>query len=397
MVNNIIAVKKLRQTIDFCVKRWYTIMGDKIMIEKFIVSNYKGFNGELVFDLSKTRDYAFNEHLIKNGLVNKGIIYGKNGSGKSNLGFALYDLTVHLTDKQKPNEMIGINYLNLDSNLKEATFTYYFKFEEERIIYSYIKTNINKLIYESLKVNNKEIISYNFLNKNEQFVNVKGTEHLRFDLNNNNLSILKYIYKNTPNDEDSPITKVVKFAENMLWFRCLSDGTGFNGYKEGNDTMDNIIISNNKIEEFESFLLKNELHYHLFAKNVNNENKLFVKFENGEALFSSIISSGTKALWLYYCWSIYFDNVSFLYLDEFDAYYHFETAKLILQAICEKKEMQAIVTSHNTYLMQNSLMRPDCCFILSNNKVTALCDATDKEIREAHNLEKLYRNGAFQE
>ena len=77
-------------------------MGENIMIEKFVVYNYKGFNEEIVLDLSKTRDYAFNLNLIKNGLVNKGIIYGKNGSGKSNLGFALYDLTTHLTDKQKP-------------------------------------------------------------------------------------------------------------------------------------------------------------------------------------------------------------------------------------------------------------------------------------------------------
>ena len=68
-----------------------------------------------------------------------------------------------------------------------------------------------------------------------------------------------------------------------------------------------------------------------------------------------------------------------------------------MKAINNNKNMQAIVTSHNTYLMRNSITRPDCCFILTNNKVTALCDCTDKEIREAHNLEKMYRNGAFQE
>lgn len=39
------------------------------MIEKFKVYNYKGFNEEIILDLSKTRDYAFNTDLIKNDLI----------------------------------------------------------------------------------------------------------------------------------------------------------------------------------------------------------------------------------------------------------------------------------------------------------------------------------------
>ena len=161
--------------------------------------------------------------------------------------------------------------------------------------------------------------------------------------------------------------------------------------------MDEIIINNNKLDDFQKFLLENDLKYELFVRNVNNSNYIFAKFKNGEALFSTIISTGTRALWVYYCWSIYFENISFLFLDEFDAFYHYETAEMVIKAINNNKNMQAIVTSHNTYLMKNSITRPDCCFILTNNKVTALCDCTDKEIREAHNLEKMYRNGAFQE
>ena len=372
-------------------------MGEYIMIEKFTVYNYKGFNEEIVLDLSKTRDYAFNTDLIKNGLVNKGIIYGKNGSGKSNLGFALYDLTTHLTDKQKPSDIFTTNYINLDNEEDAAIFTYEFKFGNDRITYTYAKRNINHLALEIVKLNNEVVVKHIVFNENETVVNVKGVENLRIDLLDPNLSILKYIYKNTPADKDSPVTKIVEFAEKMLWFRCLSEGTSFIGYIPGSTSMDEIIIKNNKLEEFQKFLLNNEIKYNLFVKNVDNNDLIYVKFKNGEAQFSKIISSGTRALWLYYCWSIYFENISFLFLDEFDAYYHYETAEMIMKAINNNKNMQAIVTSHNTYLMRNSITRPDCCFILTNNKVTALCDCTDKEIREAHNLEKMYRNGAFQE
>ena len=61
-----------------------------------------------------------------------------------------------------------------------------------------------------------------------------------------------------------------------------------------------------------------------------------------------------------------------------------------------RKNFQSIVTSHNTYLMSNRLTRPDCTFILSSDGVIrSLAVCTDKELREAHNMEKMYREGVF--
>ncbi|MEG0978261.1 MAG: AAA family ATPase, partial [Bacilli bacterium] len=200
------------------------------MIEKFSVENFKGFKEKIVFDLSKTRDYTFNNDLIKNGIVNKGIIYGKNGSGKSNLGYALYDITLHLTDKPKPIGSYFAYYTNLFSVSKPAIFTYEFNFDGRKITYLYKKTNFNQLIYEEVKEDNKILISCDYTKLKDTIINVAGAENLRVDLLGNQLSILKYIYKNTPPNDSSPITKIVKFAEGMLWFRSLSDGNEFVGY-----------------------------------------------------------------------------------------------------------------------------------------------------------------------
>ena len=61
------------------------------------------------------------------------------------------------------------------------------------------------------------------------------------------------------------------------------------------------------------------------------------------------------------------------------------------------KNCQMIMTSHNTNLMTNRLMRPDCMFILSRNgMLTALCNATTRELREGHNLEKMYIRWEFE-
>ena len=67
-----------------------------IMLCKFKVKGYKGFDNEIVLDFEKHKDYQFNKNLIKDDVINKAIIYGKNGSGKTNIGLALFDITFHL-------------------------------------------------------------------------------------------------------------------------------------------------------------------------------------------------------------------------------------------------------------------------------------------------------------
>ena len=59
--------------------------------------------------------------------------------------------------------------------------------------------------------------------------------------------------------------------------------------------------------------------------------------------------------------------------------------------------MQTILTSHNTYLANNELLRPDCYFILNNGALTSFADSTQRELREGHNLEKMLRQGEFDE
>lgn len=374
-----------------------TARGNFIMIKRFSVSNFKGFKDTLTLDLANHKDYLFNNQLIKNNIINKGIIYGKNGSGKSNLGLALYDITIHLTDKQKPSLSHYTNFSNLNNKSNIVEFKYEFFFDNKSYIYQYAKSNVLELLYEKLvDESNNILIYYDYFNKSNNVINIDEYKSLRIDLPDNKLSILKYMYRNTPTN-DNIISKIIRFAEGMLWFRCLNGGNNYIGFSNGSYSLDEIIIKNNKIKDFEKFLNDNGLNYKLDFKTLNNEYRLLVKFDNGEDFFSNVVSSGTKALWLYYCWSCYFNDVSFLYLDEFDAFYHYETSELIFNSLNLKTNFQSIVTSHNTYLMKNSLTRPDCCFILNNNEIESLSNLTDKEIREAHNLEKMYRNGAFTE
>ncbi|MGN0581463.1 MAG: ATP/GTP-binding protein [Oscillospiraceae bacterium] len=368
------------------------------MLKRFEVENYRGFSEKLVFDLT-ARDYGFNQNLICNGLVSKAIIYGKNGIGKSTFGFALFDIITHLTDNLSLHQD---NYRNLNNLDKPAMFRYYFKFGTDEIIYEYFKFDYSDLQKEKLTLNGKTLIRFDYFSNNsdERFIDKDLKGSLNIELPDNKLSVLKYIYRNTPTSPTSPVTKLIRFCENMLWYRSLSDGNTYMGFKTGGAMLTEVIREYNKLDEFQCFLKENGLDYQLGFEMENGKYVLYSYYNNGQnkAPFYSVASTGTKALLLYYSWSILaFSKISFLFIDEFDAFLHYESSEKLVKMLNEQTGFQSVLTTHNTYLMQNRLTRPDCCFLMTQNKITNLYDATNREIREAHNLEKMYINGAFTE
>lgn len=57
----------------------------------------------------------------------------------------------------------------------------------------------------------------------------------------------------------------------------------------------------------------------------------------------------------------HFKEVRFLFMDEFDAFYHYGLAEKVLSLMAEETDIQMILTSKNTSLLRNRLIRPDCC------------------------------------
>ena len=119
------------------------------MLKKFSVENFKGFQDKITFDIGSPSNYNFNSEIIKNGCVTKGIIYGINSSGKSNLGLAIFDIITHLTDKQKLLSSYDF-YLNMSGRKSFAEFEYTFMFDGHEVVYRYSKNDVNTLKSESL-------------------------------------------------------------------------------------------------------------------------------------------------------------------------------------------------------------------------------------------------------
>lgn len=366
------------------------------MLTRFEVSNYRGFKDSIVWDLSAIRDYSFNKNLTKNKIAKSSVVFGKNASGKSSLCTAIVDITTHLLDTEKdltPPHML--TYIGNDSTV--ISFRYDFLFDKKKVVYQYCKTNMRELLLEVLFVNGKEVLHHNFMNESENFIKIPGAENLRTKGLQRQLSVIKYIYNNTIVDEDSIISKIYNFVSGMLYFRSLREANQYIGYKLGGEKLDDIILRNGKLEEFNKFLSDMELNYHLVPLKLSSGNTVIgAKFENGTVItLNEIASSGTKTLMLFYCWLLDFKNLTFLVIDEFDAYYHHDVSKKVLKIINSYENMQSMVTTHNVTLLNTDQTRPDCAFIIDKTGVRNLCSRTSRELRKNHNIEKLYREGEF--
>lgn len=364
------------------------------MIKRFSVKNFKNFHDEVVLDFSNKRDYAFHTDLIKNGLINKILMYGPNNSGKSNFGAAMMDIATHLSDNQKDNPLYSY-YINGDYIDEEILFTYEFLFDNQTVSYQYTKDSQRKLLGEELQYNGKVIFKYNY--KTSYVSNeIPEAKNINLSQRNTEISALKFIFNNTLYwPDDSPVKQLFTFVQNMLWFRSLRSNE-FMGKDPNAGNLHDFVIKNKLVNEFEAFLRTFGQPYSLCTIHDSDRNVLGVKYKNTKARFDAVASTGTLSLWLFFFWMNRKEKISFVFLDEFDAFYHYEVATNILGYVNKRTDFQSVLTTHTTLLLDNELLRPDCCVILDNGKIKNLSDSTKKIIRIGHNLEKMMLGGEFE-
>ena len=371
------------------------------MLTKFTVENFKNFKTTLEFDFEAS-SYEFNKEATRDDVVKMAIIYGDNASGKSNLGLAMMDIITHLTDNEIYLSDYKNHYLNLESNELNAEFSYHFKFNHKEVTYQYRKSSYNQLEYEELKIQNRTIIQYD-KSKNSRIVSLKSAQHLNFEKMREDQSLVRLVYMNTAISEEDADTdeaifsEFIHFVNSMLHFTSVY-GNNYQGFKPGIKSIIDMIIEFDSVDSYQEFLSDMDVHYNLYVKKVDNQNRIYARFDSGkEADFFNIMSSGTMALSLFYAWYIRFSKESqFVVIDEFDSYFHHKVSKKIIQLL-KKVNCQVVLTTHNTANMSNTILRPDNYYVISDGTVKTIAERAVREVRKAQNIEKMYRAGSFDE
>lgn len=370
------------------------------MLAEFKVRNYKNFRNELCFSLESGKNYEFNQEVIRNGIIKDSVVIGYNASGKTNLGLAIMDIIIHLTDKRekREGETSSLFYSNLYNQDDTVSFMYKFKFDSSFLEYSYEKKNAQQVIGECIKIDGTKVI---INDKDMCFIHLKGSETLNLDNWDNHISLVKYIYANTVLDKEDKdcqvFLKFMKFVNQMLWFSSTERLRALGANISSGNMFESICNLENGVENLESFLHEAKLPFHLLEKDAGEGKTIYCKIGDREVAFAPLMSSGTRALVFLCLWYMQKEGLSFIFIDEYDAFYHTDLAIAMIRKLMMEEKIQVIFTSHNTDIISNELLRPDCYFILEDNVIQPLCNLTDKSLREAHNLQKMYKAGAFYE
>ena len=379
------------------------------MLKKFTLKNYKNFKDEISIDFENIAGYHFSTDCITDGTISKMLIYGRNATGKTNLGKALTDICITVFDVRRYADT-GV-FLNADSIDETATFSYEFRFDNDELIYRYARFSNQELRNEELHINNKTIFSCDFENnkfdfKNLKYINAETANIDRYlksvdigneeELQEPKLPFLRWLISNVALNSDSILIKLANYTRRMLML--TAGNTMLRTSRRMNDAFFELLEDSDRLKDLEDFLNEMGIECKLILQKLpDGQRELYFKHEKLVPFYETA-SSGTLALVDLYRRLIPKNwEPSFIYLDEFDAFYHYEMSEKVINFFKRRyPKCQIIMTSHNTNLMTNRLMRPDCFFILSRaGTLTALCNATERELREGHNLEKMYISGEF--
>ncbi len=266
---------------------------EKDMLQEFRVRNYKNFRDELVFFVTE-QDYDFNVELVKDGIIKDCLIVGENASGKTNLGYAIFDIIRSLTDKNRKEIKIYSNLYNADSIVE---FKYTFRFGESVLKYSYERLSSNVILAERIFVNEKKVLENDFSGAK---VSLKGTENLDLEKWDRSISLVKYVYANTILDKEDAVCNVfyqfMQFVNQMLWFSS-TEGNKYMGFSnEKGDLLESIAGRDRSVEELQEFLRDLGIEYQLLIKDNGEGKNVYCRLGEKEVPLASLVSSGTRSV-----------------------------------------------------------------------------------------------------
>jgi len=384
------------------------------MLKRFEVTNFKNFKESVSIDFGSVGGYQFNADCIKDDTVSKMLLYGKNGTGKTNLGIAVMDIARACAYSSQGNQDAVYSglcngngaVLNADSDSDTVKFDYLFSFDGMEVQYTYSRDAVGVYCTETLYVDSAKIFDFDYANRwfwhgNLELLAAETAAVERFlegiagEETEVTIPFLRWIFFNSVFDKDTVMVKFRNFVDGMR--------SVFGPVKSAGQSAANAVLRNlqgEKLAQLEAFL--NAMGVECKLENSclpDGTNALYFKHKKLLPFFEAA-SAGTLALYDLYCQiAEKLQNLSFVYLDGIDAGFHYETAEKFFMWLKEScPDCQIMLTTHNTHLMTNRLTRPDCvCILTPDGKVQPLNKAYTREIREGYNLEKLYMSGEFGE
>ena len=367
------------------------------MLLQFEVRGFKGFSEPFCWNLA-ARDYTFNNRMIRNHIISKAIVLDESRPGKEELRLALFDVYYHLIDSSDIPETYLQDYLNTAKATREATFRYTFQFDKDLVVYEYAKKSATRILYEKMWINGTQVLDTAGKINGKAFRSVSAVVYNGPELQPDPSypSFVDQIYQALPETDDSPLTRMVRFIEGMAQYESLTT-TGLVRSQKHLQQLEAQLIAEGQplVLAFEAHLKANHYPYHLSV----SQKPQILCFQEGKETprpFSLSAPFAAREQLLFFLWTRRaLGQISFMYMEDFDTICYGRSAEATLNLLFNNRTVQMVIVTHNTHLIRNDLVRPDAVFLRRDNELTPLYKRTNKEIRVALNLEKMYWDGAF--
>lgn len=388
------------------------------MLKSFSVTGYRSFRNRVTLDFGRPHDYNWHndplagDGYITDGIISNALVLGENATGKTNLGYALMDVKdnfVRSSMRFGLGEEEDSSYLNGDSGLEYAEFEYRFAIEGAEVVYTYRKDSHLKVLYEKLELDGSLVFECNMVARvlDAEGLELVGARHLNWEFADDEMSVLGYLSNSLPKAESPVVFALRRFIEGM---GMISVPTRAPRHAMMHSALRPIVRSDELVRRFEGFLRGHGVDERLQVVDGPDGNPALY-FRHGRLVpFARACSSGTLTLLLLFSRFVLREDESrnsFLYIDEFDAYLHYQVAESLVAYFGGVGSCQTVCSTHNTSLVKNTTMRPDCVFMITRAdppggdwlcsalRIESLADRTGREIRRVNNVEHLLRNGEF--
>lgn len=366
------------------------------MLIRFWVSNYRCFRGRTVLDLTDKKNYSYGKDCIRGDFLDKIVLLGDNGAGKTSFGYALMDIITTLTGFSRDvGQCESECFLNGDTGHDRATFHYEFVFNGSFVEYEYAKTSPFDIISERLVLDRNVIFDYNLSDMSCAVMDLHsiGLKDLDAEGLGGPISMFRRIGESSRLSDVPALKGVWDFAQNSVYYRAMWRMDEHIGIMDDEDDVCRYVLENGLLDDLQLFL-RGEcgVDIDLAVK----DGDIVIPTRNVDLPFIRAASRGTILLARLYCWNRRSHGCgALMFLDDFDGMFHYRTSERVMEHIIRHTKAQCIFVTHNVDLISDDALRPDCCMILEGGNIHSLSSLTNKSIRRGHNLSKMLRDGEF--
>ena len=405
-------------------------------IISFKAKNFKSYKDEVEFSFralnSDFRPGNYHEVELSNGetirLLNSAVIYGANASGKSNIIWAMFALISFIRSSRDddPSDPIRYEPFLLSAETATSPISLNIEFVADKEIYSYnVSYTEERFVSESLICSSRDITyfsrSYDEVSFFEELSEFNGKSFLKNHLVLSKLGleanpIIQSVYSALASSQTLPVGNEISISE-------INNKNAKEILKNDESILSQRLVNLIKISDFgieNVKIIEHDFSKVQFPSGIDekakqrfiNENSLEIRMYHKtldgtqQGLNIAVESAGTQVLFGVGARVLYvLERGDFLAYDEMNTAMHPRVFQLLVNLfnnpVSNPKNAQLLITTHDTGLLQDNMMRADqVWFAEKKDGVSELYSVQDfydevDEVSICPPYEEWYRSGRF--